>query len=172
MMSRRAFLIATGCGVVAGRLPAHAQSFPGGLVRIIVPFPPGGGTDVLGRLLSSDLQLVYSLIPRKKSVEISYRRFDQFLDDFNLACISNPLVIWIRSFDNARVVDSGQNEFKDILVECVSTLCCYFYRTPLRHHWCFFSEYISGKMTETETGFLSVQGGCDLLIVYDPELAE
>jgi tripartite-type tricarboxylate transporter receptor subunit TctC len=59
MMSRRAFLIATACGLAVGRLPAHAQSFPGGLVRIIVPFPPGGGTDVLGRLLSSELQLLW-----------------------------------------------------------------------------------------------------------------
>ena len=59
MMSRRAFLIATACGLAVGRLPAHAQSFPGGLVRIIVPFPPGGGTDVLGRLLSSELQVLW-----------------------------------------------------------------------------------------------------------------
>ena len=59
MMSRRAFLIATACGLAVGRLPAHAQSFPGGLVRIIVPFPPGGGTDVLGRLLSSELQALW-----------------------------------------------------------------------------------------------------------------
>jgi len=59
MMSRRAFLIATACGLSVGRLPAHAQSFSGGLVRIIVPFPPGGGTDVLGRLLSSELQALW-----------------------------------------------------------------------------------------------------------------
>src|SRR5258705_2355670 len=59
MRSRRAFLIATGGGLAAGRLPARAQSFPGGLVRIIVPFPPGGGTDVLGRLLSSELQVLW-----------------------------------------------------------------------------------------------------------------
>ena len=59
MMSRRAFLIATGCGLSVARLPAQAQSFPGGLVRIIVPFPPGGGTDVLGRLLSSELQVLW-----------------------------------------------------------------------------------------------------------------
>ena len=59
MISRRTFLIAMGSGLAAGRLPAHAQSFPGGLVRIIVPFPPGGGTDVLGRLLSSELQTLW-----------------------------------------------------------------------------------------------------------------
>src|SRR5258707_13335667 len=59
MMSRRAFLIAAGCGLAVGGLPARAQGFPGGLVRIIVPFPPGGGTDVLGRLLSSELQVLW-----------------------------------------------------------------------------------------------------------------
>jgi len=59
MFSRRTFLIATGAaiGLSAGRL--HAQNFPTGLVRIVVPFPPGGGTDVLGRLLSGELQLLW-----------------------------------------------------------------------------------------------------------------
>jgi tripartite-type tricarboxylate transporter receptor subunit TctC len=39
------------------RIPAAcAQSFPNGVVRIVVPFPPGGGTDVLARLLSGELQ--------------------------------------------------------------------------------------------------------------------
>lgn len=36
--------------------PAHAQTFPSGPVRIIVPFPAGGATDVLGRVLSVHLQ--------------------------------------------------------------------------------------------------------------------
>ena len=35
---------------------AHTQTFPGGTVRIIVPFPAGGATDVLGRVLSVHLQ--------------------------------------------------------------------------------------------------------------------
>ena len=40
-------------------LPAQAQTWPAGQVRIIVPFPPGGATDVLGRVLSSQLQAVW-----------------------------------------------------------------------------------------------------------------
>jgi tripartite-type tricarboxylate transporter receptor subunit TctC len=36
--------------------PAYAQNFPSGPVRIIVPFPAGGATDVLGRVLSVHLQ--------------------------------------------------------------------------------------------------------------------
>jgi tripartite-type tricarboxylate transporter receptor subunit TctC len=39
--------------------PAQAQSFPNGPVRIVVPFPPGGATDVLGRVLSHELQTLW-----------------------------------------------------------------------------------------------------------------
>ena len=35
---------------------ARGQSFPTGLVRMIVPFPPGGGTDALARVLGAQLQ--------------------------------------------------------------------------------------------------------------------
>ena len=36
--------------------PAAAQSYPKGVVRWIVPFPPGGPTDVVGRIVSQQLQ--------------------------------------------------------------------------------------------------------------------
>ena len=35
---------------------ANAQDFPKGPVKIIVPFPPGGPTDTVGRLLAQKLQ--------------------------------------------------------------------------------------------------------------------
>lgn len=35
--------------------PAAAQSYPAGPVRVIVPFPPGGGVDGMGRIISQKL---------------------------------------------------------------------------------------------------------------------
>lgn len=61
LISRRAFLATAAftAGLLAQASAARAQSFPTGLVRIIVPFPPGGGTDVLGRLLAAGLQTLW-----------------------------------------------------------------------------------------------------------------
>ena len=53
------FVLALGLSAVAS--PAHAQTFPSGTVRIIVPFPAGGATDVLGRVLSVHLQNLWGL---------------------------------------------------------------------------------------------------------------
>jgi tripartite-type tricarboxylate transporter receptor subunit TctC len=55
MISRRLLL---GLPLLAATA-ARAQTFPSGQVRIIVPFPPGGATDVLGRVLSAQLQSLW-----------------------------------------------------------------------------------------------------------------
>ena len=41
--------------MLAMPVPALAQSYPTGPVRVIVPFPPGGGVDGAGRLISQKL---------------------------------------------------------------------------------------------------------------------
>lgn len=43
-------------GLLIGLIPnAHAQGYPNKSIRIIVPFPPGGGNDVIGRIIAQKL---------------------------------------------------------------------------------------------------------------------
>lgn len=52
-------------GLLAGALalaplaPAFAQDWPKGPVKIIIPFPPGGPTDTVGRILAKNLQDIW-----------------------------------------------------------------------------------------------------------------
>jgi len=47
-------LVATACALVAGG--AFAQSYPNKPIKMIVGFPPGGGTDVVARVISAKVQ--------------------------------------------------------------------------------------------------------------------
>jgi len=40
-------------------LAAEAQTFPSRAVRLMVPFPPGGATDIVGRLVAAKMQDVW-----------------------------------------------------------------------------------------------------------------
>jgi len=52
-MSRVALLVAA--VVLAAAMPALAQDYPNRPIRFIVPYPPGGGTDVVARIMSEAL---------------------------------------------------------------------------------------------------------------------
>ena len=55
-MLRRTFLTATAAGAASLAAPlAFAQALPTGPMRIVVGFPPGGGTDVMARVMANKL---------------------------------------------------------------------------------------------------------------------
>ena len=41
---------------LAAQLPRRLQTWPSGIIRIIVPFPPGGTTDPIVRMVQPGLQ--------------------------------------------------------------------------------------------------------------------
>ncbi len=50
------FLAAIVLLVIAGLATAHAQTFPSRTVTIVVPFPPGGSTDSVARIMAERMQ--------------------------------------------------------------------------------------------------------------------
>src|SRR5262245_18403726 len=55
MIARRTLLASVAALLVAG--PAAAQSYPVKPIRMIVPFPPGGPIDTMGRIVANDLSV-------------------------------------------------------------------------------------------------------------------
>jgi tripartite-type tricarboxylate transporter receptor subunit TctC len=55
MMRRRNLLQALGTSAVFAPLSGWAQAYPNRPIKIIIPFPPGGPTDVLGRIVAQKL---------------------------------------------------------------------------------------------------------------------
>ena len=55
-----AFAFAAVLAVSAASFPAAAQDWPTRPVTMVVPFPPGGGTDVLGRIVGRRLSEIWA----------------------------------------------------------------------------------------------------------------
>lgn len=71
-MLRRSFCL-TAAAVISASVPAIAQAqapaaYPSKPIRLIVPFPPGGGTDILSRLIGNKLteQVKWTIVPDNK----------------------------------------------------------------------------------------------------------
>lgn len=53
--STRRSLLAAALGAILGLVPASAQDYPSRGIRMVVPFPAGGGTDTVARMLAQKL---------------------------------------------------------------------------------------------------------------------
>lgn len=65
MLRQLASLLAIGLIATA----AQAQSYPDKPIRMVIPFPPGGGTDILGRLVAKEITETHkwTIVPDNKA---------------------------------------------------------------------------------------------------------
>jgi tripartite-type tricarboxylate transporter receptor subunit TctC len=56
MFTRRGLLAAASTVLLAGTVDAAAQDWPQRPIRVVVPFGPGGGSDIVGRIIAQSMQ--------------------------------------------------------------------------------------------------------------------
>src|SRR5215471_12699778 len=56
MLTRRGLFALCGAALLAGTVDATAQDWPQRPIRVIVPFGPGGGADIIGRIIAQAMQ--------------------------------------------------------------------------------------------------------------------
>src|SRR5215510_11316759 len=56
MLTRRGLFALSGAALLAGTVDATAQDWPQRTIRVIVPFGPGGGADIIGRIIAQAMQ--------------------------------------------------------------------------------------------------------------------
>jgi tripartite-type tricarboxylate transporter receptor subunit TctC len=56
MFTRRGLLAASSAVLLAGTIDATAQEWPQRPLRVVVPFGPGGGSDIVGRIVAQSMQ--------------------------------------------------------------------------------------------------------------------
>ena len=64
--TRRHMLTLCGAGLMAGSQPLHAQQYPSGPIRLLVPYPAGDGPDIIARALGD---LLYERLRQPMVVE-------------------------------------------------------------------------------------------------------
>src|SRR5215831_14411686 len=52
----RQFIVAAGLAAFAGIACAQAQTYPSRQITLVVPFPPGGSTDVAARIMAERMR--------------------------------------------------------------------------------------------------------------------